>query len=163
SDVAPLLQRRCVVCHGPEKVKGHFRLDSFAALLKPGSSQLPPVLAGQPETSHLYQLIVESDPDDRMPQNADRPPPGEVDLIRRWSASGGIFARHSPNAPLGSYVVGRSPAPPPAPERYRQPWPITALVFSPEGSELIASGYHEITFWDPIRGSLQRRLGGMPE
>src|SRR5262249_18367948 len=67
------------------------------------------------------------------------------------------------NAPLASYVVGRRPAPPPAPERYRQPWPITALVFSPEGSELIASGYHEITFWDPIRGSLQRRLGGMPE
>src|ERR1041385_6865577 len=39
SDVAPILAKKCVACHGPEKAKGHFRLDSFDRLMTGGDSK----------------------------------------------------------------------------------------------------------------------------
>src|SRR2546430_14173344 len=36
--IAPILAKKCVACHGPEKSKGHFRLDSFDLLMKAGES-----------------------------------------------------------------------------------------------------------------------------
>jgi WD40 repeat protein len=160
-DVAPLLQRHCVACHGPEKAKGHFRLDSFASLLNPGTSGEPTIVAGRPEASHLYRLIIETNAEDRMPQNAEPLPTAEIQLIRSWISSGASFDGPSLSAPLISFLP--RPPHPPAPEHYGHPWPITALAFNTEGTELIVSGYHELTFWNPTNGALLHRLGGMPE
>src|SRR5437762_12525452 len=49
-DLAPILARKCVACHGPEKSKGHFRLDSFDWLMKAGESKSAPVVPGQPRS-----------------------------------------------------------------------------------------------------------------
>ena len=159
--MAPLLERHCIACHGPDKAKGHFRLDTFESLLKPGSSDKPTLVPGQPEASRLYQLIVQPDPDERMPQKADALAPAEIEIIRAWITNGARFDGPSSSAPLGSFLP--KPKPSPAPERYGQPWPVTALAFNPDGTRLIASGYHEITLWDPMSGTLHRRIGGMPE
>src|SRR5205085_2562456 len=68
NDIAPLLVQKCLTCHGPEKNKGGYRLDSFESLLKPGSSKEPSVTPGKPASSKLFQLITAADEDDRMPQ-----------------------------------------------------------------------------------------------
>jgi WD40 repeat protein len=161
ADVAPLLQEHCVVCHGPDKSKGRFRLDSYASLLKPGSSKLPTVVPSRPEASHFYQLIVETNADDRMPQNAQALSPAEIETIRSWIAGGAKFDGPSSNALYSSFL--QRPKAAPVPERYPHPWPVTAMTFVPGGSELLVSGFREITFWDPLSGNLQRRLAGMPE
>jgi hypothetical protein len=161
ADVAPLLQRRCVTCHGPEKAKGHYRLDTFEALMKPVSDQKPTVVPGRPDVSRIVQLIVEKNIDDRMPQNAEPLPAAEIAIIRNWIAAGADFDGPSPTAALVSFLP--KPAHPAAPARYAHPWPVTALAFSADGVQLAASGYHEITFWNPANGGLLRRLGGMPE
>ena len=36
TSIKPLFQRKCVKCHGPEKSKSGYRLDSRAAALKGG-------------------------------------------------------------------------------------------------------------------------------
>jgi hypothetical protein len=54
NDVAPILVQKCLICHGAERSKGGYRVDTFEALLKPGSSKEPPVSQGQPEKSQLY-------------------------------------------------------------------------------------------------------------
>ena len=41
--------------------------------------------------------------------------------------------------------------------------PITALAFSPDGQQVAASGYHEITLWKTADGTLDRRLQGLSE
>jgi WD40 repeat protein len=40
---------------------------------------------------------------------------------------------------------------------------VTALAFSPDGTQLAASGYYEVTLWDVESGRLVRRIGGLPE
>src|SRR5690349_9412336 len=37
-DVAPVLLKQCQACHGPEKSKGKYRVDSFERLMKAGES-----------------------------------------------------------------------------------------------------------------------------
>ncbi len=161
ADVAPLLQRRCVTCHGPEKARGHYRLDTFASLMKPGVGEKPTVVAGRPEASHLYQLIIENNPDDRMPQKAEPLAAVEIAAIRRWIEGGGKFDGPDSNATLISFLP--RPAHPPAPARYAQPWPVTALAFNANGAQIAVSGCHEISFWDTDRHVLLRRMGGLPE
>ncbi len=160
-DIAPILQRSCIPCHGPDKSKGHFRLDSFASLLKSGDSEKPTIIAGKPDASHLYQLIVEKNPDDRMPQKSEALPSSDVALIRKWVADGAKFDGPDRDASLASLLPG--PVHPPAPVRYSQPWPVTAISFNPDGTQLIVGGCRELTIWNATNGTLLRRIGGMPE
>ena len=48
-------------------------------------------------------------------------------------------------------------------KKYARPAPVTALAFSPDGTQLAASGYYEITLWDIDSGALVRRVGGLPQ
>src|SRR5687768_9621664 len=87
-DVAPVLLNRCQGCHGPDKSKGDYRLDTFERLLAPGSSGAPIVTPGKPDESNLYRLLVTPDEDDRMPKKGGPLAPAEADLVKRWIEQG---------------------------------------------------------------------------
>ncbi len=159
--IAPLLQQKCVTCHGPEKTKGGYQLHTFSALLKPGESKLAPVIAGEPARSHLFQLLTAKDADDRMPQKDDPLPSAQIALIERWIQEGAKFDGADPSATLASLLPQVIHPDPPA--NYARPVPILALAFSPDGRELAAGGYHEITIWNPSDGTLLRRIKNMPQ
>jgi uncharacterized membrane protein len=87
TDIAPIFQQKCVMCHaGPSPAAG-LRLDSLEAVLK-GSAKGPVVKTGAPDASELVRRIKGiSQP--RMPMTG---PPflseGEVATIERWIAGG---------------------------------------------------------------------------
>jgi mono/diheme cytochrome c family protein len=87
--VQPILQQRCIGCHGPEKHKAGLRLDNAAALLKGGKSG-PAFVAGKPAESLIVQrLTLPLEDDDHMPPASKRQPtPDEISLIRRWIEAG---------------------------------------------------------------------------
>ena len=159
--IAPLLQQKCVTCHGPEKTKGAYQLHTFAALMKPGESKEAPVVAGAPARSHLFQLLLAKDPDDRMPQKDDPLPPPQIALVEQWIKEGAKFDGADPKATLASLLPQANHPDPPA--IYSRPVPILALAFSPDGKELAASGYHEIVIWNPSDGALLRRIKNIPQ
>ncbi|HUR45414.1 MAG TPA: c-type cytochrome domain-containing protein [Candidatus Saccharimonadales bacterium] len=156
NDIAPILVQKCLSCHGAEKNKGGYRLDTFAWLLKPGSSKETPIVPGKPDSSKLYQLLITTDEEDRMPQKNEPLPNQEVEQIKRWISEGGGFDGPSTNSTLITIIPPLHQPDPP--EVYPHPIPITALAFSPNGSELAASGYHEITIWSATNGKLLRRI-----
>src|SRR5438270_13031763 len=80
-EVRPLLEAKCVRCHGGEKVKGHLKLTSRAAVLK-GGDLGPAVSPDKPEESRLLQAIhyrdgLEMPPSGKLPQK-------DVDTLTRW-------------------------------------------------------------------------------
>jgi WD40 repeat protein len=160
-DIAPLLQRRCAACHGEDSAKGGYRLDTFQRLSKAGDSDLTPLAPGKTKDSELYQLLIEKDANDRMPQKAEALPAAEIALIESWIKEGAINDAGPPDRPLTELV--RETLLKPAPEKYAHAVPVTALAFSPDGSQLAVSGYYEVTIWDLDSGALVRRIGGLPE
>jgi len=156
NDIAPIFVQKCLTCHGSEKSKGGYRLDTFESLLKPGASKDSSITPGKPNTSKLFQLITTTDEDDRMPQKNEPLATADIARIQQWIAEGANFDGPDAKAALIAIIPPiRQPDPPAA---YPSPCPITALAFSADGSELAASGYHEITIWNSATGALVRRI-----
>ena len=161
SDIAPLLHRRCAACHNEDSARGKYRVDTFAHLLKAGEADLPPVVAGKPGESELYLRLVETSADDRMPQKADALPTSEIVLVERWIRGGAVMEGNEVDRPI--VELARESLLHAAPERYPRPQPVTALAFSPDGTQIAVSGYYEVTIWNVASGTLVRRIDGMPE
>lgn len=159
-DIAPVLVAKCLACHNAEKAKGGYRMHTFEALLKPGSSKEAPLLPGQPSASLFYQLITTTNEDDRMPQKDDALPPAQVAAIRQWIETGAKFDGADRTVVLAVLAPPQHRA---APRAYPVPVPITALAFDPSGETLAAGGYHEITIWNSRSGELVRRIANVAE
>lgn len=160
-EIAPLLQRRCASCHDAESNKGKYRLDTFTRLIKLGDTDLAPIVPGKPGESELINLLHETSDEDRMPQKADPLPESEIKLIERWVAEGANYDGGSPQRFLAELVRDTMLGEPPT--SYARPLPAAALAFSPDGSQMAIGGYHEITIWKVADGSLQTRIGGLPQ
>jgi WD40 repeat protein len=160
-EIAPILRDKCLTCHGPDKAKGEYRLDTFELLQKPGGSKNAPIVGGAPERSHLFELLTTADEDDRMPQKDDALPKEQIRLIERWINEGARFDAPDPKlslASLAGYIDQPSP-----PDVYRASMPVTALAFHPGGKELAVSGYHEVMIWSVDDGVLLRRVTNVAE
>ncbi len=160
-EIAPILADQCVECHRAGKSKGAYRLDSFAAMLRPGDSKAAPVAAGKPGQSELLRLITTDDEDERMPKKGDPLSAEQQVLIRRWIAEGARFDGKDEKSSLASLLPDR--ARPAAPEKYPRPWPVSALAMNHDASLLAVSGYREVTLWDWRSGRLRGRIPRMPE
>ncbi len=160
-DIAPILQRRCVTCHGEETSKGDYRADTFAHLGKAGESELPALVPNKSVDSELYRLLVEPDAGDRMPQKADALPPAEIALIKSWIEQGAVYDGRSSTQSVAELARGVHLRQ--APATYRSRVPITALAFSPDARQLAVNGYYEVLIWDLDQSRVVRRIGNLPE
>jgi mono/diheme cytochrome c family protein len=87
--IRPLLVDKCYSCHSAEakKLKGKFRLDTYAGLLAGGESGKPAVVPGKPEASPLVAAIRATDPDAQMPPKERLTDQAVADVVS-WIAKG---------------------------------------------------------------------------
>jgi dipeptidyl aminopeptidase/acylaminoacyl peptidase/mono/diheme cytochrome c family protein len=157
-DIAPILQNNCFACHGPKKAEGGYRVDNFEKLTGAGDSGTKGFEAKKLD-SESFRRITSADKDERMPKDGDPLPPEQIALIKQWLEEGAVYDGGDPKAALSSIMP--PPLHPPAPPEYRAAPPITAVLFSLDGKELFAGGYHEITVWNPENGQLVRRIANV--
>ena len=168
-DVAPILLEHCVACHNAKKAEGGYRIDTFDELSKPGDSGETPIKpplqplvkneeaqASDLNVGELLRRIVSMDPSERMPSDGDPLSETQIVAIRSWLATGATFDGERSNELLALVVPPAVYASPP--EHYLAAVPVTALVFSPDGSQLLVGGYHEVTVWDVNTKQLIRRI-----
>ncbi len=90
-DIQPILQKSCLECHNPDKIKGGLRLDSRALAIKGGKSGVV-IVPGDAAKSDLYRRItLPADNDDRMPNKGDSLAKAQTDLIRDWINAGAVW------------------------------------------------------------------------
>jgi WD40 repeat protein len=160
-DVAPILVQNCIACHNGRKAESKYNMTTFASLAKGGQTGEGITLEpGKPDESYLVELI-RPDGTPRMPYKLDPLKPEQIAAIERWVAEGARYDGDSPDEDWVALLHKRTPAN--VPESYPVAVPITALAFSPDGSEIAASGYHELTMWRRADGGLTRRLRGLSE
>jgi WD40 repeat protein len=136
-------------------------LDSYAQLAKPGDSGLNPLNAIGENPSELIRRLTTDKPTERMPAERAALPAETIALIERWQRQGATFDGEDPLAAIFDIVPAVDYGP--APETYVAPLPVTALSFSPDGSQVLVGGYHELTVWDATTGELTRRISNLPE
>jgi hypothetical protein len=96
-DIRPILSRECFSCHGPDAHtrKAALRLDLREAVFgeQDGKSS---VVVGDPSGSELYQRIVSTDPEQRMPpaDSGHTLTNSQIELIRRWIEQGAEWREH---------------------------------------------------------------------
>jgi len=156
-EIAPVLASRCLACHSSKKAEGGLNLESYARLHEGGESGAVIDLKNR-EQSLLLTLIS----DGSMPKDDDPLPPEEVALFSRWVQTGGRLDQGVKATAELIQIIPRSAQPAP-PATYRAPLPVTALAFSPDGTLLASSGYHEIQLWDTQTSSLVRRISNIAE
>jgi len=153
--ITPILVAKCIACHGPEKAKGGFRAHTFEQFMHPGKSKTPSIEPGKPGESEVYRRLTSTDEDERMPQKDEPLSREQIDLFRRWILEGGKLDKGETTSLLNA-IVPKKPYPSP-PEKYPRAVPILALALNSAGTELFASGYHEVTVWN-LEGKLLRRI-----
>lgn len=88
TDIRPILQAKCVKCHGDKKQNAGLSLATAAALLRGGESG-PVVTPGKPAESRLFEVLR----DGEMPPAGATPlAEAEVERIRRWIEAGASTA-----------------------------------------------------------------------
>ena len=86
SVIQPIFEAKCYQCHGPEKQKGDFRMDTLEGLFTAGESALDPIVKGNAVESYLVETITVPEDDDiaMPPDGKDRLTPEETLAIMRW-------------------------------------------------------------------------------
>ncbi|MBL9131565.1 MAG: hypothetical protein JNG86_10220 [Verrucomicrobiaceae bacterium] len=88
--IAPIMQAKCVSCHGEEKKKGKLQLHTFASIMKGGGDGANTVIAkNSKESLMLVRANLPTDDDEHMPPS-DEPQltKEEVALLKWWIESG---------------------------------------------------------------------------
>lgn len=149
--VLPVLQRNCQGCHQPAKANGKLDLTDFAAVRLGGKSG-PGFEPGKPDESGLVENIIGDPP--AMPPQGPKLAEAEVALIATWVRQGG--GDDTPPQAKDSIDADHPPTYAAAPL-------VTALAFSPDGTELAVSGYREVLIHKADGTGLVRRLVGQSQ
>ena len=86
-DIQPILETRCVACHGPAKDSSGLRLDTGEAALK-GSNFGPVIVPGKSADSRLIHLVGGLEPQTKMPPKGPPLTAAEVSKLRAWIDQG---------------------------------------------------------------------------
>jgi hypothetical protein len=97
--IQPILEKRCIECHGEKKQKGDLRLDSKAELAKTEKV----VVAGKADESEMIKRVsLPAGHDDIMPPKGDPLTKDEIELLKKWINEGANF-------PEGVVLGGEAP------------------------------------------------------
>jgi ankyrin repeat protein len=96
-DVAPLIQKRCIACHGPEQQMNAFRLDRRSAALRGGTRSV--IVPGNSAASRLYLRLIGDQFGRRMPATGPMPAE-EIAVIKAWIDEGAPWPDELANEPV---------------------------------------------------------------
>ena len=115
--IAPMMESKCVSCHGLEKQKGELQLHTHEAMIKAGESEKLAIIPGKSAQSEsVLRILLPASHDDHMPpENKPQITPAELEVLQWW-----IDAGASPDLKVGDASV---------PDNFREK--ISALLAAP--------------------------------
>ena len=93
-DVRPIVNNKCIACHGGVKKSSGFSLLFREEALQPAKSGELAIVPGEPQNSELIRRIKHTDPEERMPAEHDALSDDEIDRLERWIEEGAKWETH---------------------------------------------------------------------
>ncbi|MBU3745144.1 MAG: DUF1549 domain-containing protein, partial [Sediminibacterium sp.] len=98
--IKPLLNKKCITCHGGVKKQGGFSLlfeEEALATTKSGKKGIVPY---HPEQSEMIRRLSLTDPEERMPYQHEPLSKDEIKLLTRWIQQGARWGKHWAYVPV---------------------------------------------------------------
>ncbi|MFM7838023.1 MAG: DUF1553 domain-containing protein, partial [Chitinophagaceae bacterium] len=105
TDIKPLINKKCISCHGGVRAKSGFSLLFREEALAPAKSGKPAIIPGDPDHSELIRRITASDPEDRMPYKHEPLTEEEIQLFRNWIRQGAKWGEHWAYLPVNKVEI----------------------------------------------------------
>lgn len=93
-EVKPIFDAHCTSCHGADKQKSDYRLDSRTAALAGGESGQVAIVPGKPEAGSLLRLVDGSNKELFMPPRKSDAQPlsaAQIAILKKWIAEGAVW------------------------------------------------------------------------
>ena len=94
TQVKPILNNKCISCHGGVKRKAGFSLQFRSEAVANTESGKPAIIPGKPDQSELIRRVTHSDPEERMPYKHDPLSSKEINILRKWIKQGAAWGDH---------------------------------------------------------------------
>ena len=92
--ISPILQSKCLSCHGESKSKGDLRMDTYDMLMKGGKHGMVVVKNNAGGSELVKRLLLPAEDEHRMPpKGKTEVTPDEIALIKWWIINGADFSK----------------------------------------------------------------------
>lgn len=100
TQVKPILNKKCISCHGGVKKKGGFSVLFPEEALAKTASGKPAIIPGDPHGSEMIKRLTATDPEDRMPYKEAPLSEEEIDILTKWVKQGAKWGTHWAYQPI---------------------------------------------------------------
>jgi hypothetical protein len=94
SQVKPILNKKCISCHGGVKQQGGFSVLFRDEALANTKSGKPAIIPGNPGDSEFIKRLKSNDPEERMPYKHPALNNDEIDILSNWVKQGAKWGNH---------------------------------------------------------------------
>lgn len=94
TQVKPILNKKCISCHGGVKQQGGFSVLFREEALANTKSGKPAIIPGNAEASEFIKRLKSNDPEERMPYKHPALNGEEIDVLSSWINQGAKWGQH---------------------------------------------------------------------
>jgi mono/diheme cytochrome c family protein len=94
TQVKPILNKKCISCHGGVKQQGGFSLLFREEALAKTKSGKYGIVPGNASKSEMIKRVKETDPEERMPYKHEALSKEEINILERWVKQGAEWGTH---------------------------------------------------------------------
>lgn len=105
AEVKPLLNKKCISCHGGVKKEGGFSVLFREEALGKTESGEPAIIPGHPEKSEFIKRLTSKDPEERMPYKHEPLSEKEISMLKQWIKEGANWGEHWAYVPVKQVEV----------------------------------------------------------
>lgn len=110
SQVKPIINKKCIACHGGVKKEGGFSLLFRDEALAKTESGKPAIIPGDPDASEMIRRLHFKDPEERMPYKHEPLSEEEIAIFTRWIKQGAKWGEHWAYVPVQAVDVPKPKA-----------------------------------------------------
>lgn len=103
--VKPILNKKCITCHGGVKAKGGFSVLFREEALANTESGKPAIIPGDPGNSEMIRRLTLTDPEERMPYKHEALSKKEIGILTDWIRQGAKWGDHWAYLPIKQVPV----------------------------------------------------------
>lgn len=105
TEVKPILNKKCISCHGGVKRQGGFSLLFRSEALANTESGKPAIIPGKPDQSEMIRRLTLKDPEERMPYQHEPLSEEDINTLTAWVKQGAAWGDHWAYVPVKEITV----------------------------------------------------------